>query len=338
MKQICSRSGVRACVLCCCALLLVAACAAPVSARGAAISTIEPGDTIFVYEQGLDLSALQKTAGTPITALRHFTDDDTTKGLLNEIPISDDTNVDVLDASVNGYTGLYYAYDPTDGLTGKSVTVRYPEVSISAVLANPNHADSIMGITIPVGTPIALKVVSPYVGTSYIAGSTHASVDIVVTTPGGAELTDFGGANLANLPITSQQFYTDDAGMSSAIVLDHLEEGKYTFQARWRSPQGFADSAEDSNVITFSIGDRIGVDVSVTPTETTAAATTATVTTAPSSTAATAIPTTTMLSTTTVPTTTMLSTTTVPTTQASGVTLLPIVAALSALLLLSRRR
>ncbi|MDK2974823.1 MAG: hypothetical protein PWP08_1194 [Methanofollis sp.] len=326
-----------ACVLCCLALLLLAVCAAPVSARGATISDIQPGDTIFVYEEGLDIAALQKTAtGNPVTALRRFTDDDTTKGIVKELPVSDDRNFDVLDASVGSYTGLYYAYSQIDGLTGKTVYVRYPEVSIDAVLANPNHADRITGITIPDGTAIAVKVVSPFVGIDYIVGSTHASVDIVVTTPGGAELTTFGGANLADLPVTAQQFYTDDAGISSPIVLDRLEEGTYTLQAQWRSPQSFADSAQDSNVITFSVGDRIGVDVTATPTTTTTTPKTTIppVTTARPTTVSTTPPVTasTVLPTTTAPPTT------VPTTQASGTTLLPIIGMVSAILLFVRRK
>ncbi|WP_165394785.1 DUF3821 domain-containing protein [Methanofollis fontis] len=271
-------------LICLVAVLFVASISAPAGARGAAISDVQPGDTIFVYEEGLDLSALRNAAtGNPVTALQRFTDDNTAKGLIAEIPVPDDTDFDLIDASVGGNTGLYYAYSQADGLTGNRVYVRYPEVSIEAVLASPNHADRITGITIPVGTPIALRVVSPFVGTDYIAGTTHASVDIVVTTPGGAELTSFGGTNLANLPVTSPQFYTDDPGVGGPIVLDRLEEGAYQMQARWRTPQGFADSAADSNIITFSVGDRIGVDVTVVPTTppTTAVPTTVPVTTAP---------------------------------------------------------
>jgi len=335
MERRLDHTGAGICVLCCLALLLLAAFAAPVSARGATISDILPGDTIFVYEEGLDITALQNTAtGNPVTALRRFTDDDVTKGIVNEIPVADDTNLDVLDASVRGYIGLYYAYSQADGLTTKSVNVRYPEVSIEAVLANPYHAERIEGITIPVGTSIAIKVVSPFVGTDYVAGATHASVDIVVTTPGGAEMTAFGGANLANLPVTAQQFYTDD--LAAPILLDRLEEGTYRVQARWRSPQSFADSAEDSNVITFSVGDRIGVDVTVTPatTETTAPTTTTTppaptATTPPVTTATTALPTT--------PETTEPPTT-APTTQAAGTALLPLIGAAAALVLVLRRK
>jgi hypothetical protein len=322
-------------VLCCLALLLLAAFAAPVSARGATISDIQPGDTIFVYEEGLDITSLRTApAGNPVTALRRFTDDDVTKGIVNEIPVPDDTNLEVLDASVGGYSGLYYAYSQADGLTTKSVSVRYPEVSIEAVLANPYHAERIEGITIPVGTSIAIKVVSPFVGTGYVAGPTHASVDIVVTTPGGAEMTTFGGANLANLPVTAQQFYTDD--VSAPIVLDRLEEGTYRVQARWRSPQSFADSAQDSNVITFFVGDRIGVDITVAPTAitTTPKTTVPPVTTAPSTTVET---TPSVTATTALPTTTAPPTT-VPTTQASGTALLPVIGVAAAILLFLRRK
>lgn len=323
------------CVLCCLALLLLAAFAAPVSARGATISEILPGDTIFVYEEGLDITSLRTgPAGNPVTALRRFTDDDITKGIVNEIPVADDRSLDVLDASVGGHTGLYYAYSQADGLTTKNVYVRYPEVSIEAVLANPYHAERIEGITIPVGTSIAIKVVSPFVGTSYIAGPTHASVDIVVRTPGGAEMTTFGGADLANLPVTAQLFYTDD--LAAPIVLDRLEEGTYRVQARWRSPKGFADSAEDSNVITFSVGDRIGVDVTLTPapTEPTAPPTTAPTPATPAPTTVTTAPPT-ATETTEPPATTP---TAAPTTQAAGTEVLPLIGAASAVLMLLRRK
>lgn len=323
------------CIFGCTVLLFAAVIATPVAARGTTISEIEPGDTIFVYETGLDLSALRNTTtDNPVTMLQHYTDDDPTSGLINSVSVSNDKDFDLIDASVGDSTGLYFAYNPQDGITNR-VYIRYPEVSIDAVLAAPNHADRITGISVPTGTRIALKVVSSYVGTDYRAGDTRASIKIVLTTPGGAELTTFGGHDFSNLPVDSQQFYTDDPGMPGPIALDNLEEGVYKMQARWVSPQGFADYAEDSNTITFYVGDRVGVNTTPTTatptTEITTPATTVTETmvTTTATTATSPSPTTTVATETTVPVTT--------TTQAAG-TLIPALGAAALLLFALRRR
>lgn len=318
-------------VLCCTFLLLVATAAIPVAARGTTISEIQPGDTIFVYETGLDLTALRNaTTDNPVTELRRYNDDDPKKGLINTIPVQDDTNFDLIDASVGEDTGLYFVSNVEDGITNR-VYIRYPEVSIEAVLAAPNHADRIEGISVPTGTAIAFRVISPEVGTYYAAGETRASVELVLTTPGGAEMTNFGGRDFSNLPITSSVFYTDDPGMPGPVALENLEEGMYRVQARWKSPQGFADYAEDSNVITFSVGTRVGVNTTAPTTAPTTLPTTVVTTTVPVTTATTPVPTTTMTTETTVPVTTTA------TTQASG-TLIPALGAAALLLFALRRR
>ncbi|QYZ78280.1 DUF3821 domain-containing protein [Methanofollis formosanus] len=317
-----------------CALLLLALVViAPAAARGDTIAEIESGDTVFVYEEGLDLSALRnETTDTPVTALVKYTDDDLDKGEINRISVPDETDFDLDDADVGEYTGLYYAYSKEDNArTGKRIMVRYPEVRIEPVLAAPNHADRIEGITIPTGTAIAFKVIGSYVGTQYVAGDEHASVDIVVTTPGGAELTTFEGRDLTDLPLTASNFYTDDPGMPGPIRLEGLEEGKYKVQARWHSPQGFADYAEDSNIITIYSGERIGVNTPLpTPTVTTVTTPTTTVTGTPTAAPTTAVPTETTAETTVSETSVPETTTTVPATTPAPtpLTLIPVFAAL----------
>ncbi|MDD4254102.1 MAG: DUF3821 domain-containing protein [Methanofollis sp.] len=303
-------------------------------ARGTTISDIRPGDTVFVYETGLDLTALRNaTTDNPVTALQRFNDDDPKKGLINTVPVADDTNFDLIDASVGDDTGLYFAYNSQDGITNR-IYIRYPEVSIDAVLAAPNHAERIEGISVPTGTGIAFRVISPDVGTYYAAGETRAAVELVLTTPGGAEMTTFGGRDFSNLPITNSVFYTDDPGRPGPVALENLEEGTYKVQARWTSPQGFADDAEDSNVITFSVGNRVGVNTTPTTAATTAPTTVPTMavtteTTAPETTATTPFLTTAVTTETTAPETTM--------TQASG-TLIPALGAAALLLFALRRR
>jgi hypothetical protein len=320
--------------LCCIVLLLAAMVAVPGAAREPTISDIRPGDTIFVYETGLNLAALRNTTtDNPVTELRRYNDDDPKKGLINTIPVADDTDFDLDDALVGKDTGLYFASNVQDGITGR-LYIRYPEVSIEAVLADPNHAERIEGISVPTGTAIAFRVISSYVGTHYAAGDTHATVELVLTTPGGAEMTSISGRDFSNLPITNSVFYTDDPGMPGPIVLDTREEGTYKVQARWKSPQGFADYATDSNVISFAVGKRIGVDTTpTTAVPTTAPATvptTVVTTTAPATTATTPAPTTIVTTETTVPVTTT-------TTQAAG-TLIPALGAAALLLFALRRR
>ncbi|QSZ66072.1 DUF3821 domain-containing protein [Methanofollis aquaemaris] len=329
-------TGISGVGIVCCLLLLVSAAIAPVSARGDTISDIEPGDTVFVYEEGLNLSALRnQTTDNPVTALVKYYDDDTGKGEQNRISIPDETAFDLDDALVEEDTGLYYAYSREDNArTGKRIMVRYPDLRIEPVLAAPNHADRIEGISIPTGTAIAFKVISLYVGTQYVAGDEHASVDIVVTTPDGAELTTFKGQDLSDLPITATHIYTDDPGMAGPIVLDRLQEGEYQVRAEWRSPQGFADSAEDSNVVTFYSGDRIGVNTTV-PTVTTTTIT-GTPTTAPTTLAPTETATETTAPETSVPETTGTVPATTPT--QAPLTLISVLAALSLGILVMTRK
>lgn len=323
------------CLLWCTILLFAAVIATPAAARGTNISEIEPGDTIFVYETGLNLAALRNTTtDNPVTMLQRYNDDDPTSGIINTIPVGDDTDFDLLEASVSDDTGRYFAYNPEDGTSG-TVYIRYPDMSIDAVLAAPNHADRIGGISVPTGTRIAIRVESPEVSTYYTAGDTHAAVEIVFTTPGGAETTFFSGNDFSNLPVENPVFYTDDSDMPGPIVLDNLEEGTYTVQARWVSPQDFADYAKDSNIITFSVGERIGVNT--TPTTPTPATETST-----PSTTVTETTITTMETTATLPslTTVVTTETTVPvttTTQAAG-TLIPALGAAALLLFALRRR
>lgn len=250
------------CVACIILLLL----AAPVAARSPAIDDIEPGDTVFVYEEGLNFSQLRDPdSGNPVTSLRRYVGDDPAKALLSEIPVPDDTSVDIPALLVEDTPAVYYAYASADG-AGASVVIREPSLLLGATLADPYHAEDIEGLNIPVGTAIAFRVDSPHVGTNYRADSDYpARIDIVITTPGGAETTFFGGVDVSDIPVSSSRIYTDD--VRGPVILSGLQEGTYRIRAKWREPQAFADNAPDSNEITFSLARR-GVDITVTTTPT----------------------------------------------------------------------
>lgn len=301
--------------------------AAPVTARGTSINDIEPGDTIFIYEEGLDLSGLRDpVTQNPITSLNRYAEDDPDKALINMVPVDDDTDFDVLPSLFDDSITRYYAYSNADGATTAAVFIVAPSVTITPVLARPNHNEVIDGISVPMGTAIAFRIDAPYVGSLYRAGGDPAAeISFLITKPDGSQSTNIGGSNLADLPVGSVEFYTDDSGMPGASVLSDLAAGTYTIVAQWSAPDSFVDRAPDSNAITFFVGDRVGIDVTSTATSATTSATavaTTTATTAPTSTSGTVTSTAT-----TVPTLTTATATTVPPTTTSAAAPITILAA-----------
>ncbi len=252
------------------AFCLLALCAGEAGARGPAINDIQPYDTIFVYEEGLDLTQLRNaTTNNPITALQRYQDGNPDRTLLKSIPVADDTDFEVQDFLVNGEFGTYHAYSPQDGTMG-FIFIREPQIFLDVVLASPHHNEPLAGLTVSRNTRIAFRVTSPDVGSFYQAGGVYpATVDIVLTTPGGAESTTISGVNLAGQNVSSTRFYTDDPGRPGPIELSGLREyGTYTARAVWRTPAAFDARAPDSEPVTFTVGTRVGVDTTPTPTVT----------------------------------------------------------------------
>jgi hypothetical protein len=269
------------------AVCLLALCAGEAGARGPAINDIQPYDTIFIYEEGLDLTQLRNaTTNNPVTELRRYQEDNPERALLKSIPVADDTDFDVVDLLVNREFGPYYAYNPQDGATAL-VLIREPKLFLDVVLASPNHNELLTGLTVSPNTRIAFRIASPDVGAFYQAGGVYpATVDIVLTTPGGAESTVIGGVNLAGLNVSSTRFYTDDPGRPGSVPLAGLtERGTYTVRAVWRTPAAFDAYAPDSERVTFTVGNRVGVDTTPTATVTATQAPTTAPTTPPTTTA-----------------------------------------------------
>jgi len=234
-------------------LILISALLVVPSAARTDIRHIQPGDMIFIYEQNLDITGL-RTGGYIVTALRKYQDDNPTKALLREIPVQDDTSFSLIPEAFGDMLGIYYGFNSTAGTMG-SVAVNVPSVSIDAVLASPYHSDSIQGLTIPEDTRVALKITSIDVGSSYHAGSLYpATVDLVLTTPGGAQLTTIQGMDFSKMNLSSQVFYTDDPGRPGAITFQGMGTGTFSVQARWRDPASFYMQAPDSNILSFTVG------------------------------------------------------------------------------------
>jgi hypothetical protein len=234
-------------------LVLLTALAIFPSAARTDIRTIQAGDMLFIYEENIDITAL-RTGANPVTAFRKYQNDKPTDALLREVPVTDDTGFTLIPEAFGDQLGIYWAWNPTDGAM-RSVNVQVPSVSIDAVLASPNHTDSISGLTIPEGTAIAFKITSVNVGSTYHAGGLYpATVDLVLTTPGGAQLTTIQGKDFSGMNVSSQVFYTDDPGRPGAIRLEGLGTGTFWVQAKWSKPPSFDAQAPDSNVLSFVIG------------------------------------------------------------------------------------
>jgi len=272
------------------AVSLLALCAGEAGARGPTINDIQPHDTIFVYEEGLDLTELRDPAtNNPITELRRYQDDRPDHGVERSIPVGDDTNFEVQEFFVGGDYGTYYAFNPTDGATAR-VMIREPRLSMDVVLANPHHNEPLEGLTVSPNTLIAFRVAASDVGAFYQAGGVYpATIDIVLTTPGGAETTMISGVNLAGLNVSSTRFYTDDPGRPGAVRIGDIgRPGEYSVRAVWRTPSGFDAYASDSTPVTFTVANRVGVDPTQTPTVTTTP--TPTLTTVPTTSSTTSAP------------------------------------------------
>jgi hypothetical protein len=225
---------------------------------------IQAGDMIFIYEQNLDITGL-RTGIAPITSLRKYRDDNPASGLLREVPVPDETSFSPTPEIFGGQYGIYYAFNQADGAMN-SVFLSVPSVSVDAVLASPNHIYSLSGLTIPEGTSIAFKISSGDVGSSYHAGALYpATVDVVLTTPGGGELTSIQGMDFSGLNVSSAAFYTDDPGRPGAISLDGFEPGPYSVQAKWRDPASFDHQAPDSNIYSFTVGKETAFQTTPTP-------------------------------------------------------------------------
>ena len=280
------------------------------SAARTDIRHITVGDTIFVYEQNIDIKGL-RTGANPVTSLRKYKDDNPTLTLLREVPVQDDISFNPIPEAFGDLLGIYYAFNPTDGAMS-SVLIAEPSVSIDAVLASPNHSDSIRGLTVSEKTRIAFKIVAVEVGSAYHAGALFpATVDVVLMSPGGAQLTSIQGKDFSRINVSTQVFYTDDPGMPGTITFENLDTGTYTVQAKWHDPVSFDQQAPDSNSYSFTIG---GTTVSTTnpPTPPPVMTTLPTTTPIPATTPATTPPVT--------PTATVPPTTQPATTPPSGTT------------------
>lgn len=215
-------------------------------AGSGAARDISSGDTIFDYE----VVTLNTSLGTPgpYSSLAKYPQDDITGYPILTIPLTEGNGSKTLDLTAFEMQGNYGTYFPVyaDGPNSSyRIYIREPLVTLDLV-PNASRIDSVAGKTISKNTPLAFKIVMPYAGTSL---KDQASVSVELTTPSGAKITRVGSVDLSNVLINSSTMYL-------SIPVDDvktLDDGTYTAQAKWESPQSFSNYASPSNSVSFTL-------------------------------------------------------------------------------------
>ena len=172
-------------------------------------------------------------------------------------------NVFYLTESVVGgqYGAYYYEGVPGSGQPSKYIYIWYPELTIQAELTDPvttwgsTAGDSIDGKTINKNTNVTFLVNTPMVGPANENDRFgNLAAKIVFTTPVGGKTTVFGTfddgtvADYDDVPVTD----TQNVAGSATPGIDAVA-GTYTAQAEFINYAPFANNAEKSNTISFTV-------------------------------------------------------------------------------------
>jgi hypothetical protein len=255
-------------------LLAVSFVAAPAAARD-----VSSGNTIFVYENGIEFTG--DLAGT--AQLQY----NPNNNVLNTIVVQNPSNFELLAASVGSYTGSWDAVNSSGNKLG-TVMIYYPELSIDIVLAK-DGVSSVQQWGFLDTEEYKIKINAPHVGPSGLG----SKVNVIFKGADGSETTYVSGKNFADIAMDSAQVLTVQAFRPKDL-------GKTTtIYAEWSYPASFHNYAAKSNSITMNYNDvaDLGLTITFNPTPikttvplTTTATTVAT--TVPPTTAATTIATT----------------------------------------------
>lgn len=204
--------------------------------------TVYPGNTAFVYEQIKIKIRNGDGPGSYATSIAYMTGD-ANPTPVNTIPADANGVINLLDVSVNGYTGAYRIYDGSTW-TGSYLYIWMPELSLDAWYAG--STDSVNGQTVAKSSSITYVIDAPKVGPSGIG----AVAGIIVTTPVGGKTTMLGTTDLSAISINSPRITTPAVPLGAPSLVG----GIYQSQAEWTIPAAFANYAKKSNIISFSLG------------------------------------------------------------------------------------
>ncbi|QYZ78122.1 DUF3821 domain-containing protein [Methanofollis formosanus] len=220
------------CVVALVVVLTLSAIAMPVSAR-----TVASGDTVFDYEEGLDLSSFVMNGDL----FAQYQYDDVSYGQEYAFRVDNAADLDLVQIDLAGHYGTYYLHQ-NSAPTVEKIYIRDPSVSLDAVL-DVDRSASIDGGTVSRNSRIAFVLDAPEVGTFLPT----ATVRIKLTTPDGATTTQIAGTSLTGIALDCPKVYV------TGLDVGEMEDGTYTARAEWESPRGFNDYADNSNIVTFKV-------------------------------------------------------------------------------------
>jgi len=252
---------------------IVALLAVPTAAR-TDLNTIQSGDTVFVYESGLNVAYLSpglnmadlSSGYLPTKFVKYSNDNpDSTVpgGGIEEAEIPCDSPGILSVYTEPAYSNsAWFAWnasynDPKTGHANRSqyIYIRDADIGLDVVLAN-SHIDSLNGDSVTRATNISFKLTSNYASSYYTIGNTHyAQVNIQITTPGGGTVSIFGGnaVNLQNINLSGLVMYTDQIPGLDQISLSGVEPGTYTAEAAWADTMPWYNQEPNSNAVTFTV-------------------------------------------------------------------------------------
>jgi len=198
---------------------------------------IRSGNTLYIGEEGLNLTRLGS-----VEQLVHYSN--FSAGAVDAvISVPDYRSFDLVPA-VNPIPGRYYARGDDGLLNGRPwVEIQRPHIGLDILLSGTNTSAHGASLTRDAVIDFALE---------NNLESLHATppaifIDILVTTPDGGVVMQFGGRDLRGIPINTSATYI------RGIPLNSTEPGIYTAQAVWPSISDFAGKGYDSNTVSFEI-------------------------------------------------------------------------------------
>jgi hypothetical protein len=216
----------------------------PVAAR-----TVFAGDTIYVGEEGLDLTGLDPA----VVRLVHY-GNGAAGSTENTIDVENPDNFDLAATDVGGVTGAYYAWDATGPIPGQPfVIVEVPYVVLDVVLNGTTT--SVNGMSVTNDRLLTFELGNNLKG--LYGGPPFASMAIETTLPNGTKTSTFGGVDLSSVPIRSPLLSIPGIDLAGA------EPGTYTVQAIWTNGTGLAGTGPDSNTVRFEVLDTASANVTM---------------------------------------------------------------------------
>jgi len=230
------------------AMLLVAALVVvPVAAQ----RTIASGNTIYVSEEDLDVSAL--FLGNASGNLVRFSGSLIDRNVVGSpIFVPDTSNFDLSATAVGTSTGTWYAFNESDSIQGTdqplgNVLIQVPSTNLR-VLLGTSGTTSVDGQSVTRGQSIRFRVDHNLAGLGNdTANPNYNIIEVRLTTPGGGTVTSFGSpAQSLRLPLTGQSTSTDPINLANAAA------GTYTARGVWPTAAGISTDY-NTNTVTFEV-------------------------------------------------------------------------------------